>query len=461
MCISYLEKSILLPFNLLDIGIEIAFILLLAYLFISSLLVNSSLKNTFWFVVKKEFHFKEKIMQFLYARTSLTFYILILTLTFNIGCVISVIEQNQEAETIEKPQESYVTVVDTSDTKNPIVVGKLNLPFKSGLNNNIVLSRKYGYVTADKHLLVLDISNPQQPSYITSLSFPGKLDKAHISQDKVIVSGNEKIYLIDISNPHEPVLQSQVSLHHSNSIHEFDIYGSYLYVLDVNNYLHIYHLTDDNVLLVKTDELQYPSDLVGVLAKGAEAEQIMLKYKTSSDHGWLTLSDRVNLLDFNGVHHIVRNTEDHLVFSSPRNQCRDISVVLDADLKRPFIWGYMEDYNIEANYLAHLYLTGKRTLPRGTPTEAYLDKRNKIQFVSQDQWVETVEYQENQLIGAITDFQILDSLLFVTNSKGFLSILDLDAPVMKRFISGISLQSSNPTSIAVGENHVYVLSPQE
>ncbi len=232
----------------------------------------------------------------------ITFFIVMLTLTFNIGCVISVLEQNQETETIEKPKETVITVVDTTDVKTPTVVGSINLPSQSDLNNNVVLLGKYGYVTTDKHLLVIDISDPNKPSYLTAIPFPNEIDKAHITEDKIVVSGNETIYLVDISIPHQPALLSKVSLHHPNAVREFDINGSYLYVMDVNNYLHIYHLTDSTITFVQTVTVQYPSDLVGIIAKDAEVEQVTLEHRTAIDHGWLKLSDRTNLLEFNCVH---------------------------------------------------------------------------------------------------------------------------------------------------------------
>ena len=154
-------------------------------------------------------------MRIVFAKSSLTLILVMLTVTINIGCVLSVLEQNQTTGTVEKPPESIFTVVDTTDVKNPTLVSSIHLPFRSGLNNNVVLSGKYAYVTTETQLLVIDVSNPQRPSYLSSLSFPGEIGKARISEDQIIVAGSDKIFFVDISNPLQPVLKSNVSFHHS------------------------------------------------------------------------------------------------------------------------------------------------------------------------------------------------------------------------------------------------------
>ncbi len=400
-------------------------------------------------------------MRKLFDKSSMTFFIVMLTATINAGCVLSVIEQNENAGRVDKPQETIFTVIDTTDVKNPSIVSSIHLPFHSGLNNNVILSDQYAYVTTETDLLVIDVSNPKQPSYQTSISFPETITKAHVSDDHLIVASKNKFYLVNVSNPHQPVLQSQVSLHHANEISEFDIHESYLYVKDVNDYIHIYHLANDNILPIKTVEIEYSSGVVGVKAMGADVEQIVLKHSTPSDYSWSVLADATDLLEFNCVHRKVRSSNGHLVFASRRYPCDDITIVLGRDRYHPFTSKWLEDYNLAANYLAHLYLTGKKTLPKGIPTDVLHDNRYKIQFVSQDEWTHTIEYEPNQLLGILTDFQIYDKFLYVANSKGFLSILDLDVHKNKRFISAITLQSQQPLSIAVGQNHVYMIATPE
>lgn len=400
-------------------------------------------------------------MRKLFDKSSITFFIVMLTATINAGCVLSVIEQNENAGRVDKPQETIFTVIDTTDVKNPSIVSSIHLPFHSGLNNNVILSDQYAYVTTETDLLVIDVSNPKQPSYQTSISFPETITKAHVSDDHLIVASKSKFYLVNVSDPHQPELRSQVGLHHSNAITDFDIKDSYLYVKDVNNYIHIYYLVNDSFITMKTVEIEFPSGVVGVKAMGTDVEQIVLKSSYPGDYGWAEVADATDLLEFNCVHRKVRSNNGHLVFASRRYPCDDITIVLGRDRYQPITWKWLEDYNIEANYLAHLYLIGKKTLPKGIPTDVLYDNRYKVQFVSQDEWTHTIEYEPNQLLGILTDFQIYDNFLYVANSKGFLSILDLDVHKNKRFISATTIQSQQSTSIAVGQNYVYMIATPE
>ncbi len=400
-------------------------------------------------------------MRIVFAKSSLTLILVMLTVTINIGCVLSVLEQNQTTGTVEKPPESIFTVVDTTDVKNPTLVSSIHLPFRSGLNNNVVLSGKYAYVTTETQLLVIDVSNPQRPSYLSSLSFPGEIGKARISEDQIIVAGSDKIFFVDISNPLQPVLKSNVSFHHSNAVREFDINESYLYVMDVNAYLHIYSVTDRNARFVEAVGIESPSSLVGVRAMGAGVEQILLEHRTDRDYGWAALSDRTDLLELSGRYEKVRVFGGYLVFSSYRYPDRDITIVWGKDQYRPVMWEWLEHYNLEANFLAHLYLTGKKTGTHGNPTNAFIESSTKIHLVTQDQQSETINFEGNRLLGPITDFQIFRKLLYVANAKGFLSIIHLDVRENPRFLSATTFQDQRPISITVGEDHVYVLAAPE
>ncbi|MDE0636785.1 MAG: hypothetical protein OXI43_13180 [Candidatus Poribacteria bacterium] len=402
-------------------------------------------------------------MRKVFAKSSFAFFMIILIAIINTGCSLSVLEQSQNTVADAKPQESIFTVVDTTDPKNPVLAASIRLPFRVNPNNNVVLAGNYAYVTSEDHLHVIDVSNPQQPLYMTSIAFPDRISHARVSGHHVYVASKHKVYFVDVSNLSQPVIQSMVSLHQANVITEFDIHESYLYIMDVHDYLHIYSLDNRNTRFVESVGTTSPSSLIGVRAKGAGVEQILLEHRTSGDPGWAALSDRTGLLEISGRYEKVRVSEDDLVLASRRYPNRDITIVWNKDQVRPNMWEWLEHYNIEANYLAHLYLTGKKTLTRGKPTDAVIERSNKIQFFAQDQWSETIDFEENNLLGPITDFQIYQNLLYVLNAKGPLSVIDLDAQVKHRFISATTLQDQHPMSLAVSENYVCVLaaSPED
>ncbi|MCE2402724.1 hypothetical protein J4G08_17805 [Candidatus Poribacteria bacterium] len=396
-----------------------------------------------------------------FAKSTYTFVIITLIAIINIGCNLSILEQSQNTVAEAKPQENIFTVVDTTDPKNPALMTSINLPFRVSQNNNVVLSGKHAYVTSENHLHVIDVSNPQQPSYMASIAFPDRIGKARVSGNHVYVASKQKIYLVDVSNRLQPVNQSMVKLHQANVIREFDIHKSYLYIMDIHDYLHIYSLDNGNAQFVESVGTISPSSLVGVRAKGTEVEQILMQHRHSTDPGWAALSDRTDLLEISGRYEKVRVTDNNLVLISYRYPNRDITIVWGKNQVRPYMWEWLEHYNLEGNYLAYLYLTGKKTLTRGKPTDAYVERSNKIQFAMQDQWSETIDIEENNLLGPITDFQISQNLLYVVNAKGFLSVIDLDAQAKHRFISATTLQEQHPISIAVGKNYAYVLATPE
>lgn len=399
-------------------------------------------------------------MRIVFAKSSFAFLTIMLIAIVNTGCSLSALEQSQNTVADAKPQESIFTVVDTTDPKNPVLAASIRLPFRVNPNNNVVLAENHIYVTTERHLHVIDVSTPQQPLYMRSIAFPDRIDNARVSGNHVYVVSKHKVYLVDVSNLSHLVIQSTVSLHHANVIREFDIHKSYLYIMDVYDYLHIFSLDNGNTRFVESVGTTSPSSLIGVRAKGTGVEQILLEHRTSGDPGWAALSDRTDLLEISGRYEKVRVSDD-LVLTSRRYPNRDITIVWSKDQFRPNTGKWLEHYNIEANYLAHLYLTGKKTLPRGKPTDAVIERSNKIQFIAQDQWSETIDFEENNLLGPITDFQISQNLLYLLNVKGSLSVIDLDAQVKHRFISATTLQDQHPISIDIGKKYTYVLAAPE
>ena len=233
--------------------------------------------------------------------------------------------------------------------------------------------------------------------------------------------------------------------------------------MDAYDYVHIYSLDNSNAQFVESVGTTSPSSLVGIRAKGAGVEQILLKHRTPGDSGWTALSDRTNLLELSGRYKKVRVSDDDLVLTRRNYGIREIEIVWGKNQvpPHPNRWVWVERYNIEKNYLAYLYLTGKRKLTGGKPTDAYIDQSNKIQLMAQDQWSETLTSVEDRFLGPITDFQLSRKLLYVVNAKGFLSIIDLNPETKHRFISATNFQDQYPVSIAVGENYVCVLTAPE
>ena len=384
-------------------------------------------------------------MRTIFNRSTFVFLIVPLIVVIHTGCGLSGLEQNRKSVATTKTQESAFIVVDTTDVKNPTVAGSMPLPFRVGPNNNIVCSGKYAYVTTAQHLHIIELSDPQHPSYITSLMFPVKIGKTRVSGHQAFVASRHKLYLVDISNPTRPTLESTVSLDHRKKVKDFDVHESYLYVMDTDDHLHIFDLVGKNAQCVET--LTMPNFwFLGLIPKGptvkpihrAKSWQVLLAYQNG------------NFLELcGGKYEKIRFSKDYLVFANYRDSNPDITIVWPRShyVRRG---GMLEHYDVTGNCLAYLY-----TANLGKRTDVYAADAGNVLLVAQDQWSHKISAEDK--VGALTDFQISGDRLYTLNAKGFFSIIDLVESHTDRFLSVTTLGTFHPMSIAVGENHTYVL----
>lgn len=384
-------------------------------------------------------------MRTVLAKSTLAFVIVALTVVTHTGCGSGVLKQNREVVTSAKPQESAFIVIDTKDVTNPTVVSSIPLPFRVGPNNSVVFSGQYAYITTARHLHVIKLSNPEQPSYVTSLAFSHNIGKARVSGHQIYVESRYRLYVVDVSNPTYPALQSTVHLNHTNKIKDFDIHESYLYVMDTNDYLHIFDLAGETAQFV--DAVALPQFwFLGLIPKGptvkpirrAKSWQVLLAYQ---DGNFLELCG--------GRYGKIRFSKDYLVFANDSSSNPDITIVWPRS-RYVRHGGMLEHYDVTGNCLAYFY-----TRDLGVRTDVYAADAGNVLLVAQDQWSHKVSAEDK--VGALTDFQISGDLLYALNAKGFFSIIDLVESHTDRFLSVTTLGTFHPVSIAVGENYAGVL----
>ena len=384
-------------------------------------------------------------MPTIFAKSPFAFVIVTLIVVINTGCGSRGPEQNQGSITTTKTQESVFIVVDTKDVTNPTVASSIPLPFRIGPNNNVVFSGQYAYVTTAKHLLVIELSDIQHPSCVTSLAFSDNIGKARVSGHEVYIESRYRVYVVNVSNPTHPTLRSTVRLSHTNKIKDFDVHESYLYIMDTKDHLHIFDLAGENaqsVAVVALPQFWF----LGLIPKGptvkpirrAKSWQVLLAYQ---DGNFLELCG--------GRYGKLRFSKDYLVFANDSSTNPDITIVW----QRPHYvrrGGMLENYDVTGNCLAHLY-----TVNLGKRTDAYAADTGNVLLVAQDQWSHLISAEDK--VGTLTDFQISGDLLYVSNAKGFFSVVDLVESHTDRFLSVMSLGTFHPISIAVGENYAGVL----
>ena len=398
-------------------------------------------------------------MRTIFAKSTIAIVIVLLIAVVNMGCGLRVLEQRQEPVTPAKPQESVFIIVATANLKNPTLAGSVRLPFRVRPNNNVLFSGQHAYITTAQHLHVVNLSNQQHPLLVASMPFPDEVGSVRLSGHRLFVAGPREIYIVDVSNPHQPVLQSTtrtaVTL---GQIVAFDVYDTYLYVLDSGDYLHIFNVTTGEPQFVEAIAVS-GSRLLGIRAKEASVQPILPRSTYFSDQIWRQIFDRQGLLELSGRYERLRVSEDYLLFADPIYPARVITIAREDD--RGWFGGQFEHYDMEVNYLDYLRVMENERLNRQESTDVYVSSKG-ILVNNLDGWRQKIDTEVNTL-GPITDFQVSGDFLYVSNAKGFFSIIYLvknNRPLQRdsdRFLSAITLGAFHPIGIAVGENYAGVL----
>ena len=360
-------------------------------------------------------------MRVAFGKSSFAFVTVTLIVMIHIGCGPSIVDQSGktvfEQGRKEKPQESVLTVIEIEDVYHPVVAGSVQLPFRVGSNSTVVNSGRYAYVTTESHLSVIDVTNPQHPTYITSINFRDEIGKALVSEDRIFVTGDERVHLVDISNPTHPILEFTVSLPNQNAIKDVDIHESHLYVMGANDRLYIFSIGRGTPSLVKAVEMSPRWWLLGLKGEGPEVMQILIPGPKFHRPGlYQPLKDKNGFLEINTRQEIVRSSYDRLGLGNRKTANKSNS---DIEIHSAIRYG-------------------------GSSAEA-----STLLF--------DIDYLVDQEVGPLTDFQMSGDFLYVSNANGFFSIFSLVKETHPRFFSTTRLPENHPISISIGKIYAYVL----
>ena len=435
---------------------------------------------------------------------------ILLISVINIGCSSKVLEQ-PEKNVLEQPQkakttpaetgESIFTVIELEDLEYPTLAASIQLPYPVGPNNTVVLVGEHAYLTTEKHLHVIDVSLPQRPSYVTSLEFPKAIGKVLASGDHLVIATPQKFHLVDVSQPSQPLIESTGYLPQQHAIKDLDVLDDHLYVMGENDYLYIFYAPRGYAQLVKSVELSPRWWLFSPKVDRPNVQQVEasklerlpsgISEPLRSQRGFLQLRSSKNqkvrasphCLVMEQIQNPMRSAQCDLLVYSAYRKGHDEQQKSEARFKymsgKNFPVGggtlFAELYYVGAEGLHHLKAKEENdplktkegmTLTRGKPKIAYAVSAGEMQQIAQNSSSETMVLNDKLLelpVGPVTDFQILDGLLYVVSANGFLSIRSLitveeyihgdDA----QFISVTPLQANQPISLAVGKDFAYVL----
>ena len=390
----------------------------------------------------------------------------------NFGCSVREVKPNPETITSAKPPESIFTVIDMEDVEYPTVEASIHLPFRIRPNNTVLISGQHAYVTTERHLHVIDVSSLQRPSYLTSIEFTDGIGKAVISGNHVIVANLQEFHIVDISQPSHPVLQSTMYLPHRNVIKDFDVRGLHLYVMGANNSLYIFSIALGKARLVKVVEVAPRWWLLSPKDVRPGVKQILPSTSDDTFPGGLSeglLSRRGFLQLPSSKQEKIRASSDFLVqehLGGAPTTCDlliyDAYRISDIRIRTGVYY-----YDMERECFDYLSATRQKALARSKPTVAYVVAAGKMQHIDQDQLREIIDINDRLTMGPVTDFQISGNLLYVTNAKGFFSIIRLVKLEVTRkgkrvnFVSIVPLQACRPMSVAIGDDYACVLAAPE
>ena len=373
-------------------------------------------------------------------------------------------------------------MIELEDLEHPTLAASIQLPYRVGTNNTVILSGEYAYLTTERHLHVIDVSIPQRPSYLTSLALPDRIGKVLTSGDYIVVASRKKFYLVDVSQPSHPALEFTGHLPQQHAIKDFDVLDDHLYVMGENDYLYIFYAPRGHAQLVKTVELSPRWWLFSPKAVRPNVQQIeasMLERLPSgisealrAQRGFLQLRS--------GKNQKVRASPHCLVIEQIQNPMR--SAQCDLLIYSAYTKGYDEQERNEARFkyifgkdfpagggtvAAEFYYVGAEglhhlkakegndplktkegmTFTRGKPKIAYAVSAGEMQQITQYP-PETIVLNDKQLelpVGSVTDFQILDGLLYVVSANGFFSIRSLIT--VKEYFQGDDAQFLSVTPL--------------
>jgi hypothetical protein len=396
-------------------------------------------------------------------------------------------EQRQKTATSAKPKETSIfSVIEIEDVEYPTHSVSIHLPYRARPNNTVCLTEKHAYLTTERHLHVIDISIPQRPSYLTSLPFDTVIGKARIAGHYVVISGKKELYLVNIEHPMSPVLGSTAHLPDQNTIKDFDVRESHLYVLGANDTLYVFSIDFGQARLVKSIELERRWWLLSLKPGSPAVKQSRFPTSETLDIeiGDPLRSERQYLQIRSSKQEKVRASSVFLVMEWRIDPTYDLfSYDSYRSFDRPFgttlITGY---HNLALDFRKYLTETGQKTLTRSTPARAYAVASGKMQEIHPEPSSETMDVEAKrlkQLIGPVTDFQVSGYQLYIVTANGFFFI----RPVIHKYLllyfynseesakphwiekneGFLPFLAGRPISLAVDEggHYAYVLSDPE
>ena len=140
--------------------------------------------------------------------------------------------------------EEGLKIVDISNPDNPFLVSTYK-DDGSGYCINVTINKNYAYLAYDKKVIILNVSNPSSPSFVSSISTKWAVDTTVLNNLLYIADGDAGIKIVNVSNKQKPKIIYSLK---TNFAHHIELKDNYIFIADDES---IKILDDKNYKIIK------------------------------------------------------------------------------------------------------------------------------------------------------------------------------------------------------------------
>jgi hypothetical protein len=232
-------------------------------------------------------------------------------------------------------------ILDLADPENPVTTGLINISLWS---RSVNLSGNYAYIGHSTGIItILDVSNPEDPFYITEFfKQGGGIYNIYSSGNYVYLVQQYGIEVIDVTDPVSPVEAG--SFYFNNKIYDFCVSGSSVYVTDYNGCLHVVDASDP-LRMYEIGRYYVPESTIDICVEGD------LAFLATEDYGLVILDISDPLSIYATDNYFVSGAALSLDVSSSSSVCLidNLGYLYVIDFSDPFSLKESGFLNIEGN----------------------------------------------------------------------------------------------------------------
>ncbi|MCK5052486.1 MAG: T9SS type A sorting domain-containing protein [Candidatus Cloacimonetes bacterium] len=238
--------------------------------------------------------------------------------------------------------DSTVIIIDIGDVNNPFIIEEFS--FSTADIRAICVKDDYIYLYLDNEIQIVDISNPQYPTLISTCNIPEMpsitYSKLVIKESLLLIGTFDGLYLYDISNPLFPFM---LNFHDTPRVYDIEIENDNIFI-SYSDGLEIININDLNIQVVSK---YYQYNFYDILVDG----NLLYANASNENFGGFHLFD---ISDFDNIYSLgsygesgsIISVRDNIVFLNTHNFNQADAIFVDVSDPEN------ENYLGEVNYLS-------------------------------------------------------------------------------------------------------------